>query len=325
MAPLAAIAGCLAAWKVARRENATIVHGHWVVPGGVIAAAAVRDRPLVVSLHGSDVYVAEKNRVAGRAARYAFGCARWVTACSDDLARRAIALGADERRMQVVPYGVDAERFRPDAISRTARRTELGLAADTPLVLAAGRLVRKKGFEHLLDACAQLAGRWPTLALVIAGGGDLADELRARVEGLGIRGSVRFLGDISQSQVAAWLAAADLVVVPSVRDDAGNVDGLPNVVMEALASGTPLVATPAGGIGAVVQDGRTAVIVPERNAAALAEAIDRLLSSPELRAAIGAAARRSAIEQHGWARVAEQFEAIYDRVATPREHSNRGG
>ena len=91
-------------------------------------------------------------------------------------------------------------------------------------------------------------------------------ELRARVESARIGYRVRFLGNISQDEIAAWLATADIVAIPSVRDDSGNVDGLPNIVLETLASGTPLITTPAGGIASVVQNWQTGVIVPERDA-----------------------------------------------------------
>ena len=91
--------------------------------------------------------------------------------------------------------------------------------------------------------------------LAIAGDGTLDAELRERARAAGVADRVRFLGNQTQDRVGEYFAAADVVVVPSVRDDSGNVDGLPNVVMEALASGTPLVTTAAGGIGAVVEDG----------------------------------------------------------------------
>ena len=99
-------------------------------------------------------------------------------------------------------------------------------------------------------------------------------------------------GILSQDDVARGLAAADVAVVPSVRDDAGNVDGLPNVVMESLSSGTPLVATPAGGIGSVVADGVTGLVVPERDVTGLSGAIDRLLTDRALAARLGDTARR---------------------------------
>jgi len=106
-----------------------------------------------------------------------------------------------------------------------------------------------------------------------------------------------------------------VVVVPSVRDDSGNVDGLPNVVMETLASGTPLVATPAGGISAVLEHERTGLLVPERDSAALARAIDALFAQPAQRHALGTAAREMALSRFGWSRVAERFEAAYAAAA----------
>jgi glycosyltransferase involved in cell wall biosynthesis len=318
-APLALAQGWRIARKIARRHRATIMHGHWVVPGGITAALAAPDVPLVISLHGSDVYVAETVAPARAAARIAFGRAAVVTACSDDLARRAIRLGADPARVEVIPYGVDVGRFGPDDASKASRRQALGVADGVPLVVAAGRLVKKKGFEYLIDAMAAAGWNAPVV-LAIAGDGDLASELRDRAERLGISANVRFLGNVAQDEVAHLLAAADVVVVPSVRDDAGNVDGLPNVVMEALASGTPLVTTPAGGIGSVVSDGHTGLVVPERDVTALATAIRRVLDTPSLAASIGASARQLAAARFGWTTTASRLEAAYERALAFKSH-----
>ena len=312
-APLAMAAGWRAARKVADRHDATIVHGHWVVPGGAIALAAAGSRPLVISLHGSDVYVAEKLAPARFVARQVFRRARVVTACSSDLAERAVRLGADAARVEVVPYGVDVERFRPDPSSRTKLRSQLQLTDRAVLVVAAGRLVRKKGFEYLIDAIGQLPALSP-LVLALAGEGDLRAELESRIAAVGSGSRVRLLGNQTQDEVAGWLAAADIIAVPSVRDDSGNVDGLPNVVLEALASGTPLVTTMAGGIGAVVESGKTALVVPERDPAALAQAIGALAADPEQRSRIGRAARDLAARRFGWAETARRLEAAYDHA-----------
>jgi glycosyltransferase involved in cell wall biosynthesis len=312
-APLALAQGWRTARKIARRHQATVMHGHWVVPGGVTAALAAPALPLVVSLHGSDIFVAERLAPARSAARFAFARAGVITACSADLGRRAVALGADPARVDIVPYGVDVDRFRPGAGSADDYRAQLGVDPGVPLIFAAGRLVRKKGFEYLIDAVRMLSAD-EAIVLAIGGDGDLAGELRERARTDGPPGSVRFLGNVSQDDVARYLAAADVAVVPSVRDDAGNVDGLPNVVMEALASGTPLVTTPAGGIGAVVTDARTALVVPERDVPALAAAIRRLLNDPDLRRSIGSAGRALAAKQFGWARAAERFEDAYERA-----------
>lgn len=308
-APLALGAGWLAARRVARRYRATIMHGHWVIPGGVTAAFAAPQLPLVISLHGSDIFVAERLAPARIAARVAFRRASIVTACSADLARRAIALGANVERTTVVPYGVDAERFKPDPEARRRHRERLDIPADALFVATAGRLVRKKGFEYLVDAVAEL----PQVILAIAGTGSLENDLGQRAAERGVEARIRFLGNLTQDEVASLFAAADVIVTPSVRDQAGNVDGLPNVVLEALASGTPLVTTAAGGIGAVVEDDHTALVVPERDGRAIASAVRRL-SDAGLRDRLATAARELVRERFGWPRTAEQYELAYDHA-----------
>jgi phosphatidyl-myo-inositol dimannoside synthase len=311
--PLAVAAGIRTARRVARTAGATMMHGHWVVPGGFMARRAVgASLPLVTSLHGSDVYMAERHALVRRAAAGVFRSSAWVTACSEDLRSRAIALGADRSRSEVVPYGVDTARFRPSTSARHDVRARLNLPDSARIVFTAGRLVSKKGFEYLIDASARLARRWPDLKMVIAGGGDLDDALRARARDAGVGAAVIFMGSVAHHDMPALLAAADIVAVPSIRDEAGNVDGLPNVVMEALASGTPIVATPAGGIASVVEDGRTGLLVPERDADALAAGIESLLTDADRRASIGRAARHDVDEKYTWERVATRFAQIYD-------------
>jgi len=312
-APFALAAGWFKAMRVAQKRRATVMHGHWVVPGGAIASFARPSLPLVISLHGSDVFVAERIAPARTLARRVLGRAGCVTACSADLASRAVSLGAPPARIEVVPYGVNARRFAPDADAREALRTGVRIPTDTPLLFSAGRLVRKKGFEYLIDAL-PMVSTTAAPVLAIAGVGDLRQELETRVRTAGLASRVMFLGNLKQDQVATWLAAADVAVVPSVRDDSGNVDGLPNTVMEALASGTPLVATPAGGIGAVVEDGRTGLLVEERDPAALARAIASLLQDPSLRRRIGQDARAMIEARYGWDAVASRFEETYDRA-----------
>lgn len=312
-APFALLAGWRCARRVIRETRATIVHAHWVIPGGVIGAAAAGSVPLVVSLHGSDVFVAERHFLAQRAARAVFRRASAVTACSADLQVRAGSLGAPIDRTTVVPYGVDSERFKPDVEARARGRALLGVIDTIPLVVAFGRLVTKKGFEYLIEAAAVLKAAWPELRVVIAGDGDLAASLHAQAEKLLVGNRVQFLGIVPHHLVPTLLAAADIAVAPSVHDEAGNVDGLPNTVMETMASATPLVTTSAGGIGAVVRDGETGLLVPERDGRALAGAIDRLLREPLLGAAIGRRAREAARRDHSWARMAETFEAIYEQ------------
>jgi glycosyltransferase involved in cell wall biosynthesis len=317
IAPLAVASGTWKAMRVAMKRKATVMHAHWVIPGGVMATLGRRGLPLVVSLHGSDVFVAERVGIAGRAARAVFERASWITACSDDLTARAVNLGARRDRIETVPYGVDTRRFAPDPKARAAVRAELGLG-NAPLVFSAGRLVRKKGFEYLIDAVAAAQRDTPNLRLIIAGDGDLRHELAERARAASLPSQIQLVGNQSQDEVARFAAAADVVAVPSVHDEAGNVDGLPNFALEALATATPVVATNVGGLPQAIDDGVTGRLVPERDVQALARAIGELLTNPSTARQLGLAARFKVERDFSWARVAERFEAAYDRACSSK-------
>jgi glycosyltransferase involved in cell wall biosynthesis len=291
-------------------ERYDAVHVHWVVPNAVMVAGLVRaaGAPLVVSLHGSDVFVAERQRGLGALARRALSSAGAVTACSSDLGRRALGLGAPAARTSVVPYGVDVHAFAPER-ARADVRQRLGVPEDAFLVLAPGRLVEKKGFTHLVEAAARTGG----VRVVIAGEGDLRAPLLEQIRLS--HAPVTLAGALDRETMAAALAAADVVVVPSVVDRAGNVDGLPNTLLEAMASGRPVVATRVAGIPDVVVDGVNGLLVPERDVEALAAALRRLAREPETRARLGEQARRSAVERLSWEAAARRFEDAYAQAA----------
>ena len=163
--------------------------------------------------------------------------------------------------------------------------------------------------------------RFPRLVLVVAGGGDLEAELRRRATDGGVLDHVRFLGAVKQGEVARWFAAADLVVVPSVKDDSGNVDGLPNVLLEALASETPVIATAAGGMGTVAKEGKTARVVKQRDADALTHAVSQLLLQPATARDLGLRARAEMCRSHSWDHTAERFEDAYTSAFRRAERS----
>src|SRR5688500_4041934 len=192
---------------VAERLQATrydVVHAHWVVPNAALVGGIARSHgvPLVVSLHGSDVFVAETLLPARMLASHVLRQAGAVTACSADLHRRAVRLGARPERTRTVPYGVDALEARD--VDVAAVRAQLGAPSGAMLVLGLGRLVEKKGFTHLVAA----AARVPGVFVALAGDGDLRGELEAQAAGA----PVRLVGALDRGSVAAALAAADIVV-----------------------------------------------------------------------------------------------------------------
>jgi glycosyltransferase involved in cell wall biosynthesis len=309
LAPLVALALRRALGSLLADRRYDVVHAHWVVPNAAMVAdiATAHRVPLVVSAHGSDVFLAERSALAGAFARATLEAAARVTACSEDLRRRAVALGAREARTRTVPYGVDAEAFPAPAAPEL--RARLGAPGGARLVLALGRLVEKKGLGTLVEAAAGTSG----VHVAVAGAGDLRESLARRIEEL--RAPVSLVGPLDRTEVAGALALADVVAVPSVVDRAGNVDGLPNTLLEAMAAGRAVVASRVAGIPDVIVDGVNGILVPPGDVAALRAAVGRLVADEALRARLGAAARATAIESHGWGTVARRFEECYAEAA----------
>lgn len=305
--PVVAVALRRTVARLLAREEYSVLHAHWLVPNAWLASASASKRhvPLVVSLHGSDVSVAEKNAVLRSIARRTFQAAGAVTACSDDLRRRAIDLGASTGTTRTVHYGVDTDLFA--AQPRDAElRARLGAEDDaTLLVVAVGRLVEKKGFSYLIEA----AGRLEGVHVTILGDGDLRADLEERARASSA--SVTFLGEVDRTGVAAALGAADVVATPSVIDSHGNVDGLPNTLLEGLAAARPVVASAIAGIPEVVTDDVNGLLVPEKDVEALVGALARLRDEPELRGRLGTEARGRALRELDWNATAEAFEDVY--------------
>lgn len=311
VAPFAAVATTAAVRRRLRRDSYDLVHAHWVVPGGVLSrkAALGARKPLVISLHGSDVFAAERSHWVGLAARRAFLAAGAVTACSSNLRDRAIALGARPERARTMPYGVDAEFFESGRSlvdeEHEAMRRRLGASSSQTLVVGVGRLVEKKGFGPLIEAVGDSA----QLHVAIVGDGDLHADLLARARAA--HASVTLAGRFSRSETRDALRCADIVVVPSVVDSKGNVDGLPNALLEAMASGRAIIASRVAGIPDVVRDGVEGILVPPGDAASLREALLRLAANPGLRAELGEGALRRVRRDLTWERVAGTLEECY--------------
>ena len=314
-APFALAAATLALLRTlaaARRAGAPfdLVQAHWVLPNGPPAALAARayGLPLVISLHGSDIYLAERSRAIATVAGVAFRSAAAVTACSADLRDRGVRLGARPATTTVIPYGVDIREFRPDEAARTAVRAELGLDDGAPLVLGLGRLVAKKGFGVLLDAWPQVLAHAPRATLCIVGYGDLRGPLEEQARRLGVATQVRFPGQLERRRAAAYMAAADVFALPIVRE---GVDGLPNVLLEAMGAGRPVVASRVAGVPDVIDDDVHGMIVPERDPAALAAAILRLITDRPFAEQLGRAARARVERELTWEKTCERFERVY--------------
>lgn len=313
-APLYAFAALQAVRRQLRRRRFDLVHAHWIVPNGVAAAAAGGRVPLAVGLHGSDVFLAEKSGVR-QAARWALGRTRLLTGCSPELVNRVRALGFPAERSRVIPYGVDVQAFSPAPSRREVWRWFLGIPEEAPLLLGVGRMATKKGFQVLIEILPSLMAQVPDLRVVLAGGGDLLDRFKQSAAPWADR--VFFPGSVLRDTLPDLYRAADVFTLPAVHDGKGNVDGLPNVILEAMASGLPVVASGISGIPLAVENERTGLLVPEQSPAELLVALRRLLTNPGEARGMGERGRRKAEAELTWDAVAARYREGYVAVLPP--------
>lgn len=308
-APLYALAARREVRRRLRERRFDLVHAHWIVPNGLVAAAAFGKTPLAIGLHGSDVFLAEKPGVRSLA-RWALSRSRLLTGCSPELVDRVRALGFPAERSRVIPYGVDVTAFSPAPDRRAIWRGKLGVPDDAPLLLGVGRMATKKGFQVLIEILPRLLSGYPELRLVLAGGGDLLAGFKAAAAPWPDR--VFFPGSVLRDTLPDLYRAADLFVLPAVHDSKGNVDGLPNVILEAMASGLPVVASGISGIPLAVEDGRTGLLVPEKDPETLLSALGRLLMDPGESRTMGERGRVKAEAELTWDAVAARYREGYE-------------
>ena len=287
-------------YRLFRRERPHIVHTHgWgTLCEGLLAARLARVPVVIHGEHGT----LQLKPYQARIQRLAWDRVDQVLAVSSRLAERMA--GATEYpldRIRVIRNGVDLSRF--GVIARDEARRALGIADGTVVIGTAGRLVPVKDQATFLDAVAAVAAHGHQVTGIVAGDGPLRGELEARASWLHISDRVRFLGH--RPDIERVFAALDLFVLSSTSE------GLSNTILEAMASGVPVVATRVGGADELVVDGSTGRLVPPASVAGLAAALEQLIRQPERRAAWADAGRARARQTFGIERMLHEYAALY--------------
>jgi glycosyltransferase involved in cell wall biosynthesis len=241
--------------------------------------------------------------LAAEAATARISRARLIAVSDTVAASVARRLRVRRSEIGVIRNGVDTERFRPDAASRAAVRSRLGIGPESPVVVSIGRLAPEKSQETLMRAALQLLGRHPDLQILIAGDGPRREALIGLSHELGLSARVRFLGSIED--IPGLLNAADVLAHPSLHEGFGLV------VVEAMASAVPVVVSRIPALLEIVRDGETGTVCDVADPDALAGAIDRFLRDRIERARCGAAARRDAKARFSLQGMVRTLEAEY--------------
>jgi glycosyltransferase involved in cell wall biosynthesis len=241
-------------------------------------AAGFLDLPYSFTAHAKDIFCSSVNQDELR--RNLGGAAAVVTVSDYNLEHLRRTFGPAAARVRRIYNGLDFDQL--GALSHQN---------GSSLIVGVGRLVEKKGFSDLVKACRVLADRGRAFKCVIIGTGSLQPTLQAQIEATRLGESVTLAGSRPRDEVLCYMRRAAVCAAPCVVGNDGDRDGLPTVLLEAMAVGTPCVATDVTGIPEAIQDGETGFIVPQRDPVALAAAIERLLDDRELRAQIARRAR----------------------------------
>lgn len=260
--------------RILHRERVALVHAHFG-PGGLdmLPLARFLGIPLLVTFHGFDASRLLRDPRYCRSLRELFRYADVITV-SALMRDRLVRYGADPSRTRVHYIGAPVEDF---SFERRRSLSEKVRAGEMVRFLQVSNFVEKKGHAYTIEAFAEVALRHPNCRLTLAGDGPLREAIEQRARELGVSDRVSLPGKVWKQQVIALMAEADVFLHHSVTDATGDEEGIPTVIMEAMATGLPVVSTLHAGIPELIEDGVTGLLVAERDVAAYGRAMERLL------------------------------------------------
>jgi len=277
--------GCYLA-QVMERLGIDHLHVHFAnVPAATAEIAQqLTGIPFSLTAHAKDIYLTDDVALDRR-----IRSAEFVLTCTEYNRRYLETVSTSDTPIYRSYHGIDLTRFHPH---KSYVATESG--TQPPLkILSVGRFCEKKGFPDLLDACHQLQQMRVPFHCTIVGYGPLANQIQAQIAALGLEDHVTLAGKLTQTEVIEQYHCADVFVLPCVVTPDGDRDGIPNVLLEAMATGLPVVSTAISGITELVQSGENGLLVSERDAAAIATALIQLAQNPALRQDLGRAGCRT--------------------------------
>ncbi len=289
--------------KILRAPQIKHLHAHFCGTTTTVALFVSRlcTLPFSFSAHAKDIYQQQQN--PGDLLQRKIKQAAFVATCTLTNQDHLLQMCASSKPIYRIYHGVNTQLFRPPLRHGTIER---------PLILSIGRLVPKKGFTYLVQACHHLKQQGHNFDCVIIGddGGEHA-ALTRQIRQLELRQTVRLPGPMTQEALLQWYQQATVFALPCVVLDDGDRDGIPNVLLEAMAVGLPVVSTPISGIPEVVHHERNGILVPQRDSVALAAAIETLFTQAALRSRLGEAARQHIHHQHDSARTTVELVRLF--------------
>lgn len=292
------------------------IHAFRALPEGLVAwvVARISLRPVVVYAHGEELTSWGRGGKY-KAMRFVLRRADRVVANSEHTRDTLLRMGIDPARVAIIYPGVDVSVFRP-GLDVAGLRDRLGIAPEEPLVFSIGRLSRRKGFDQMIRAVAQLQAEGIALRYLIGGIGEDAEYLDQLIAAHRLQNRVQRIGAVSETELPRWLNACDVFAMPN-REINGDNEGFGMVFIEAAACGKPSLAGEAGGTGSAVLHGQTGLRVDGASIEAVAEGLRRLLTRPEQTRELGQRALQRVEREFSWERVADKTRKLNLNASRP--------
>ena len=308
MVPFFLLGQLLAIIRLVRNEHFDLIHAHWLIPQGFIAALGMwiagKNVPLLCTSHGGDLF-ALKGKGLQRLKRRIMDKSAALTVVSKAMKKTVVDMGVAPDKVEVIPMGVDLKGlFTPDP----------GVQRKTDELLFVGRLVEVKGLQTLFDAMPKVLAKYPGIRLIVAGAGPLESELRASAKKLDIADRVDFRGMVMQSKLPELYRQATMAVFPFVVTKSGIQEGFGLVVVEAMGCGCPVIAGDLPALHDTVIHEENGLLFESGNSQALADAIIRMLADPDLCFRLAGEGRRRVVQKFDWEIVAGKYAGEYKKI-----------
>lgn len=318
LAPFMFISGVFNLFRLHRKNRFDLIHAFWLLPNGFIGAVLCKayNLPLIITMQGSDMFITKQNPFFKWMATWTLKHTQMITSVTPTFLPELAALGVPETKRCLIPNGVDPEAFLSVLLKAQEHieiRRRFSIPEEDGIIFALGRIVLKKGFDILIQALPLVKEKVPNVTFIIGGDGTDLSRLKIMAKELNVSKNIRFPGTINRSEVPAYFHLCDVFTLPAVFDPKGNVDGCPNVILEAMACGRPVVASNISGIPIVVKDGETGILVEERNVSELAAALVTLLTDKSKRQRFGQAGRERILNELTWDKAIKQIKEVYQR------------
>ena len=293
-------------YSLRKLKNMDVIHVQWPIPNGLGALflKKIYGIPYINTIHGEEVHLSRRYHMLF-ALRWLVNNSSKTVTNSTATKKFCLEAGLDEDKLEVIPFGVDTDFFRP-----------LDVYKDEGIfqILSVGYLIERKGFEYLIRAMPHVLKEHVNARLKIVGSGPLESKLKELIYELDLSYVVEIVKNITDEELLMTYNSADLFVLPSIVDSQGNTEGLGVVLLEAMACGLPVIGSDVGGIVDIIKNNQTGILVPEKASINIAGEIIELIEKDYIKNNLISNGFKMVIEKFSWRKIAEDSIVIYSNV-----------